>query len=86
MVGVIRTLIILFVIYYLFKFLGRYVFPFILRSYIHKVEKEMRQHQGSARQERRPEGEVTIDYTPPRKSTTIKSPGDRDYVDFEEIK
>ncbi|MDE5762347.1 MAG: hypothetical protein K2H68_02405 [Bacteroidales bacterium] len=44
---------------------------------------------GASRQERRKEGEVSIDYVPPRKDMKGARPSDKanegDYVDFEKV-
>ena len=89
-----RTIAIIVIVYYGFKLLARYVFPFLLSRW---VNKKMEQFQNQSQQQFRDaeqakqfakehEGEVKI--KPNKKTTpsTINSSiNSDDYVDFEEI-
>lgn len=78
-----RTLAIIALFYYGFKFLRKVLFPFLLRWLFKKANQQPNEstHQRGGRKE----GEVHINYT---QKTTTKSRGDvgGEYVDFEEIK
>ncbi len=89
-----RTIAIILLIYYGFKLLSRYVFPFLLKRWLNK---KIGQFQNQAGQQfndaeqakqfaKEHEGEVKVK-TANRNSKTKKSSGidDGDYVDFEEV-
>ncbi len=75
-----RTVGIIVILYYLLKFLGRLLFPVVVK----KAMNNMQERQGNyQRYERKREGEVTVETKQPRQSTSRNSEGE--YVDFEEI-
>lgn len=85
-----RTIAIIVLVYYGFKLLTRYVFPFLLTRW---VNKKMGQFQNQSQQQFRDaeqakqfakehEGEVKIKTT---KKTTPSSSNDGEYVDYEEV-
>ncbi|NNE55036.1 MAG: DUF4834 family protein [Flavobacteriales bacterium] len=84
--NVLRTLLIIIVIFYAFRFIMRLVGPWILKKGVEKMqrkaEEQMRQQQGRASTDR-PEGTITIDKDPRGKGKDSEDDGD--YVDFEEI-
>ncbi|HEX2934635.1 MAG TPA: hypothetical protein VHO72_04725 [Bacteroidales bacterium] len=84
--GLLRTLLIIAIIFFAFRFIFRYLLPFLLTSYVNKKFKEMGKTYGfrEANNKKEKEGEVTIEYTPNDKKKYPK--GNGDYVDFEEIK
>ncbi len=82
-IGLIRTLLIFFVVYYLFKFTAKYLLPMFVSHRINKMKREEEQARNNwVKQKKAEEGKVTINYT---------SKGDKggttagEYVDFEEI-
>lgn len=77
-----RTLLILVFIYLLFRTFARIIFPFVVKSLVNKASEQMGQ-QGNTTQSRR-EGEVHVDFQPPKKSSNLKDKGE--YVDYEEVK
>jgi hypothetical protein len=81
-----RTILIIFIIYYVIRFFMRYMFPSLLVNYVDKKMKDFtsQQHQ-KEQQARKREGEVTIDYHPP-KSDKNKPDKGGDYVDYVEVK
>ena len=85
MAGLIKFLIWFFLISYILKFLGRFVFPFLLKRYIKKKQSQFNQ-KFTQQQDTTvdvEEGKVTI------KTKVKKSKSDKndmgEYVDFEEV-
>ena len=79
------TVLVIVAIWYLFKFIGRLLFPFL----INRFSKRMMNNFGFQNQEKiyeeekQKEGEVKIDFS--KKSNTKQSTDEGEYVDFEEI-
>ena len=83
--GLIRTLLIIAIIYFALRFIVRYLLPFLLTSYVNKKFNEMGQKsQGFDYHNNKHEGDVTIDFSPKNKRKNKKNKGD--YVNYEEIK
>ena len=81
--GLLRTILIIVVVWYIFKVLGRIFAPFLIKFAAKKAEQRFGGFQGRPQQEKpKKEGEVTIDKIPKTK-TSNKDVGD--YVDYEEI-
>lgn len=85
--GLLRTILIIALVYYGLKILSRIFAPFLMKYVSKKAEErfggQFGQFQKGARREApKREGEVTIDKMPQTK-TSNKQVGD--YVDFEEI-
>jgi hypothetical protein len=82
MIGLIRTIFIILLIYFAGKIVSRVILPFFFRGYINK---KMQQQGGTLhRKPTKKEGEITVNYHPKQKKSFGKEDGD--YVDFEEIK
>ncbi len=83
--GLLRTIAIIIIVYYAFKFIGKYIMPLFLKQVVKNVEKKMRDQQDNQyKQEAGNVGETVID----KKPTDIKE-GNKDvgdYVDYEEVK
>ncbi len=79
-----RTLAIIILVYYGFKFLARYIFPILLKMFVNKAQKNMQNQFRQQDSPQRPEGEVTIDKTSD-KERIYKGRTDVEDVDFEEI-
>jgi hypothetical protein len=79
-VGLLKTLLIFFLIYTLFKYVMRLFAPILLKSMLNKASKSFGQHHKT--QTNPKEGEVTIDKMPGNNNSN-KDVGD--YVDYEEI-
>lgn len=82
--GLLRTLLILVIIYYAFKFLARLFAPFLIK----KMADTMQQKAQGFNNQSRPkstvsEGETIIDKAPRNNQQSKNSVGE--YVDFEEI-
>lgn len=74
-----RTIGLIVVIYFIFKFVGRLLFPVVVKKAVNNM-----QSRNSARQrEQKSEGEVTVENTQQHKTQKHFDQGE--YVDFEEI-
>ncbi|WP_111709259.1 DUF4834 domain-containing protein [Lutibacter citreus] len=83
--GFLRTIAILIIIYYAFKFFSRYIAPIFLKKVINNVEKKYKEQQNQY--EQKPEGEVGETIIAKKPSQVKESNKDvGDYVDYEEIK
>lgn len=82
MTGLLRTILILVILYYGFKFLMRYIFPLFVKRTIDKMEDRMREEY-EAQQPKAPEGEVSIDKMPKKDKPNKSDMGE--YIDYEEI-
>ncbi|MDG2194133.1 MAG: DUF4834 family protein [Polaribacter sp.] len=80
-----RTILILITIYYVFKLIARYVLPFFLKRFIHKMQDKAQQQQYKNQQQETNVnvGETSIDKKPNQQHQGNKSVGE--YVDYEEI-
>jgi len=84
--GLIKTLLIIALIYYGFKILARLFAPLLMRFVAKKAGQKFEQQFGQYQRQQEPkrqEGEVTIDKAPKRNKSSNKDVGD--YVDYEEI-
>ena len=85
--GLLRTLAILVIIYYAFKFFSRYIAPIFLKKVINNVEKKYKQQQQQQSEYENPQGKVgetVIAKKPAEPKEGRKDVGD--YVDYEEVK
>tara|TARA_R110002049_G_scaffold122342_5_gene277189 strand:+ start:3699 stop:3980 length:282 start_codon:yes stop_codon:yes gene_type:complete len=83
LVNLIKTIAIFFAVYYGFKFLAKYVFPWLLKRFINKQQEKFNQQYGSTTSDRKTnEGEVKIT-SAPNKINRKDDLGE--YVDYEEI-
>ena len=81
--------IILFTVllYYLFKGIFRYLFPFLISNQAKKMQKKQEQaKQDFVNQQQKNEGKVTIEYDPSQKHNEKNRGNEGEYVDYEEIK
>ena len=78
--GFLRTLIIIILIYYIWKVVFRYIIiPLFLKNNSVAGNQQARRHKTSKR-----EGETTIDIVPDKRKIISKDKGE--YVDYEEYK
>lgn len=85
-VGFVRTILIIMLVYFGVKILMRLLAPILMKSLIKKAEKRFGQQFGNQQpfqQKPQNEGEVTIDKIPNKNASSNKKVGE--YVDFEEI-
>lgn len=81
---VLRTLLIIALVYYGFKFIMRLLAPVIMKKAAEKVNQQFGGQQYQQQQDQGPEGEVVIKKAPKKQSNST-SANDGDYVDFEEV-
>ena len=82
--GFLRTILILILVYYVLKWLGRILFPVLFQKAVRNFEDKMRQEQGQhGASDQVKEGETVIDRKPGPQRETNKNVGE--YVDYEEI-
>jgi len=85
-VGVLKTIFFLLTFYYLFKFIGRLVLPYVMKKGFEKMQQQQNgagSFQEKARQE---EGKVTIKRNAQKKNSETVSTNDGEYIDYEEVK
>jgi cytochrome c biogenesis protein CcdA len=73
-----RTVGIIVIIYYGLKFLGRLLFPIVIKKAVNNMQARQ-----STYTERKPEGEVTVEKKSGQQGRHTKDEGE--YVDFEEV-
>jgi Domain of unknown function (DUF4834) len=78
----IRTLFIIVVIYYGFRFISRYVFPFLLDKGIKNMQNKVYEQQRQSQRATRQPGEVTVENKGQNRSVNQNK---GEYVDFEEV-
>lgn len=82
--GVIRTILIVLLVYFGLKILFRWFGPLILKYFMKKLGKRFEQQFSQYQQNsRRDEGEVSIEKKPKNKRKSNKNVGE--YIDYEEI-
>lgn len=81
LIGLLRTILLIIVFYYIFKIIFKYVVPFLFGS---SISGNKNQKRNNFSNRARKEGEVTIDYIPKKDKKIDKETGD--YVDYEEVK
>ena len=85
-----KTFLVLIIIYLLSRIFFRYIFPVIIRNLANKAAQGMQgqfnQHQEFQQHKRRPEGEVIIEEPSPNKKGPINRSGDDEFVDYTEVK
>lgn len=90
LIGVIRTIAIIVLIYYAFKIIRIYLLPILLRMFFKKVEKNMQQQYNAAANPGKvvkDDGKVKITVNPAQQHKSSSNSTDNDeYVDFEEVK
>ena len=83
MAGLIKFLIWFFLISYILKFLGRFVFPILLKRYINKKQSQFNQQFNQQDSPIEKEGKVSVKTKPKKSKTDTNDMGE--YVDFEEV-
>jgi len=83
LVGLIKFLFWFLLISYLFKMIGRYLLPFVLKQYIRKQQSKFNHGFGYRKDNVEKEGKVTIKKNPKKPKSDTSDMGE--YVDFEEI-
>jgi hypothetical protein len=86
-VGVFRVLFIIIIVYYIFRLLVRFVFPFILKNYLKKAQRKFYDANPHLDPEpdKQNEGEIKVK-SKSQQDTKSKDQDFGEYVDYEEIK
>ena len=80
--GLIKTILIIMIVYYALKFIARLAFPALIKKYMQNMEEKFRNQQGHNQQKDINIGETVID----KKTSTSTSNKDvGEYVDYEEV-
>ncbi|MDD4108042.1 MAG: DUF4834 family protein [Prolixibacteraceae bacterium] len=82
-VGFLRTLFIIAVIYFAIKLFTQYILPHIVENKVKEIQQKMNEQQKRQKRAGRQDGEVTIEYD--KKKNNIRNNDDGEYIDFEEI-
>lgn len=80
--GFLRTIAIIILVYYAFKFIARLAFPMLIKKYMSNMETKFRNQQAYQKKEDINIGETVIDKKPNSK-TSKNDVGE--YVDYEEV-
>ncbi len=72
------------IIFYGFRLLMKFLFPFFIKKMMHNVEQKVRSQQANSNQETTKVGQTVIDKAP-NKNNTVAKDGVGEYVDFEEV-
>ncbi|MGB5242999.1 MAG: DUF4834 family protein [Lutimonas sp.] len=80
--GILRTILIIMLVYYGMKFVARILFPVFFQKMVKNFEKQARQHQNDQSQTKQKVGETIVDKVPDMKQSS-NSVGE--YVDYEEV-
>mgnify|MGYP001587621207 FL=1 len=83
MIGLFRFLFWFFLISYILRILGRYIFPILLKRYINKKQSQFNQQFNQQNSPLDKEGEVSIKTKPKKSKNDTNDMGE--YVDFEEV-
>ncbi len=81
--GLLRTILVILLIYYGFKMISRYLLPFFLKRFIKNVQNRANQQEQNQEQPEVKVGETVIDKKPQDTNQSNNSVGD--YVDYEEV-
>lgn len=84
--GFIRTLLIIFLVYYGLKLIGKVVFPMVFKRFVGKFEERVKNQQEQRNSSQKPDqkvGETTIDKKGGSDKESNNSVGE--YVDYEDI-
>ncbi|MBN2481152.1 MAG: DUF4834 family protein [Bacteroidales bacterium] len=83
--ALLRTILILIIIYYVVQIFTRYILPALFTSYMDdKMNEFSTKQKKQQKKTAKREGEITIDYIPEKSSKN--KPGKGEYVDYEEVK
>ena len=82
LVGFLRTLFVIAIIYFGIRFISKYILPMLVEKGVKNMQQKM-QNQQQQQQPSRPEGDVIIEKDKSNNKTAFQNKGD--YVDFEEV-
>lgn len=85
LVGLLRTILIIILVYYGLKIIGRFAFPLLMKRFMGKVEKKFQEQQGQYRKQEPTSkvGDTVIDKKPGQHKKSNDDVGE--YTDYEEV-
>lgn len=83
-IGFFRTLVIIIVVLWIFRIIGRYVMPLVMKGLVNKMQQKMQDQMNQQQHPQRNEGDVTVEFESKKKNKSTTS-GKGEYVDFEEV-
>ena len=81
--GLLRTIAIILLVYYVFKFLTKLFAPYLMKRMVNKMQQNAQNQQRNQQQPNVKEGETVIDRKPQNTNQSNNSVGE--YVDYEEV-
>ena len=82
--GILKTILIIMLVYYGLKLIGRYIIPIFFKKMVKNFEKKVKEQQGFQQPvDKVKEGETTIDKKPLQTKESNKNVGE--YVDYEDV-
>lgn len=82
LIGFIRTVLVLLIIFYALRLITRYVMPLLLQKTIRDMQSKMKDQMKEQQRQGRREGEVTLERNPNQNGNNSAK---GEYVDFEEV-
>jgi hypothetical protein len=83
MVGFLRTLLIIAIIYFAIRIFTRYILPLLINKGIKDMQQKMHNQHRQQQKNQRREGDVTVQYKNGEKQNGKHNQGE--YIDFEEV-
>ena len=80
-----RLIVIMIIVYMIYRLLVRYIIPFLFKAYIKKSQDKFYQQNPNLRKDPlKKKGEVSVDFIPEKRNRKSDVNED-DYIDYEEI-
>ena len=86
LVGFVRTLFFIIAFYYIFKYIGRLVLPYVIKKGFEKMHQQQDRTGAFRERAKQEEGKVTIKRNTQKQPSGMPSANDGEYVDYEELK
>lgn len=88
LVGLLKTIFFLLTFYYVFKLIGRFVLPLLLKKGVERMQQNQQNAAANFKERaKQQEGKVTIKHTQQSPKESQKEDlNDGEYVDYEEVK
>lgn len=81
--GLLKTIFILGIIYYSFKLIGKYLFPYFIKRTVNRMTQQQQGGSDFMYEQKKQEGKVTIQKPSGKNKKSPNNSGE--YVDYEEI-
>jgi len=83
MVGFLRTLLVIVIIYFAIRIFTRYILPLLVDKGVKNMQQKMNNQYRQQQKNQRKEGEVTVEYKNSNARNGKENKGE--YIDFEEV-